>query len=61
MAEPVEPSGAGDHRTGAAAWLIVAVFVVMGLRLAMLGWPAVSDTTESRHAVTALPWDETGD
>ena len=61
MAEPVGHSGARDNRTGAAAWLIVAVFVVMGLRLAMLGWPAVSDTTESRHAVVALRMQESGD
>lgn len=40
---------------------MVAVFAVMVLRLAMLGWPAVSDTTESRHAVIALRMEETGD
>jgi 4-amino-4-deoxy-L-arabinose transferase-like glycosyltransferase len=55
------PSEARNVRAGTTAWLMVAVFVVMGLRLAMLGWPAVSDTTESRHAVIAMRMAETGD
>jgi 4-amino-4-deoxy-L-arabinose transferase-like glycosyltransferase len=61
MTEPVGPSQARNDRAGTTAWLVVAVFVVMGLRLGMLGWPAVSDTTESRHAVIAIRMAETGD
>ena len=61
MTEETGPSEVRSDRAGTTAWLVVAVFVVMGLRLAMLGWPAVSDTTESRHAVIAMRMAETGD
>jgi len=61
MTEKTGPSEVRNDRVGTTAWLMVAVFVVMGLRLAMLTWPAVSDTTESRHAVIAMRMAETGD
>ena len=61
MTEGTGPSEARSDRAITTVWLMVAVLVVMGLRLAMLGWPAVSDTTESRHAVIAMRMAETGD
>ena len=61
MTEGAGPPGARSDRAITTVWLMVAVLVVMGLRLAMLGWPAVSDTTESRHAVIAMRMAETGD
>jgi 4-amino-4-deoxy-L-arabinose transferase-like glycosyltransferase len=60
MTEGTQASAARSDRA-ITLWLMIAVLVVMGLRLAMLGWPAVSDTTESRHAVIAMRMAETGD
>ena len=61
MTEGTGPSEARSDRAITTVWLLAAVLAVMGLRLAMLGWPAVSDTTESRHAVIAMRMAETGD
>ncbi len=53
-------SGPRDARAG-ATWLLIAVLAIMALRLVMLGWPAMTDPTESRHAVIGLRMAESGD
>ena len=61
MSEETRPIVVETDRGGATALLLLALLAVMGLRLAVLGWPAVSDTTESRYATIAMRMAETGD
>jgi 4-amino-4-deoxy-L-arabinose transferase-like glycosyltransferase len=61
MAESPRQTDPRGARVDATTWLLVAVLAIMGLRLAMLGWPAITDPTESRHAVIGLRMAESGD
>jgi 4-amino-4-deoxy-L-arabinose transferase-like glycosyltransferase len=42
-------------------WVGVALLAVVLLRLAMLGWPALTDNTESRYGVIAMNMAASGD
>jgi 4-amino-4-deoxy-L-arabinose transferase-like glycosyltransferase len=52
-----ERSGSG----WGSRWLGVALLAVVLLRLAMLGWPALTDNTESRYSVVAMNMVTSGD
>lgn len=63
--ESVDDDGrVGGERSGpgwGSRWLLLALLGVMLLRLAMLGWPALTDNTESRYGVIAMNMATSGD
>jgi 4-amino-4-deoxy-L-arabinose transferase-like glycosyltransferase len=63
---PLQAGGRGSgtrehHRGRATVYMLGATLLIVLLRLAMLGWPPLTDSTESRYTVIALNMHESGD